>query len=123
VDVPEGLPSLRLDPSLLDRVLENLVDNALKYSTPAGEVRLSARRDGAQMAVLVEDDGPGIPPADLPRIFDPFFRAVRTDSVAAGSGLGLSICKGLVEAMGGRIHAESPIGAGRGTRITLRFPR
>ncbi|MDB5379979.1 MAG: sensor histidine kinase, partial [Rubritepida sp.] len=121
-DVRPGLPSPRLDPSLVDRVLENLVDNALKYSAPDGIVRLSARQDGAQIVVMIEDDGPGIPPADLPRIFDPFFRAARTDSITAGSGLGLSICKGLVNAMGGRVVAESPIAAGRGTRITLRFP-
>lgn len=122
VDVQDGMPSPRLDPSLLDRVLENLVDNALKYSAPNGAVRLTARQDGAQSVITVEDDGPGIPHEDLPRVFDAFFRAARTDSVAAGSGLGLSICKGLVSAMGGRITAESPIAAGRGTRILLRFP-
>nr|WP_314073966.1 sensor histidine kinase KdpD [uncultured Roseococcus sp.] len=120
LEVAEGLPRPRLDPSLLDRVLENLVDNALKYAE--GRVRLGARREGAQVALTVEDDGPGIPPADLPRVFDAFFRVHRPDSVAAGSGLGLSICKGLVGAMGGRIAAESPIAEGRGTRITLRFP-
>ncbi|MBS7811879.1 sensor histidine kinase [Roseococcus pinisoli] len=120
LEVADGLPRPRLDPSLLDRVLENLVDNALKYAE--GRVRLGARREGAQVALTVEDDGPGIPPADLPRVFDAFFRVHRPDSVAAGSGLGLSICKGLVGAMGGRIAAESPIAEGRGTRITLRFP-
>ena len=120
LDVPDRLPNPRLDSSLLDRVMENLVDNALKYSD--GPIRLGARQDGAQVALTVEDDGPGIPPADLPRIFDAFFRANRSDGVAAGSGLGLSICKGLVGAMGGRILAESPIAEGHGTRISLRFP-
>jgi two-component system sensor histidine kinase KdpD len=120
LDIPDRLPKPRLDASLLDRVLENLVDNALKYSD--GPIRLSARQDGVQVALAVEDDGPGIPSADLPRIFDAFFRANRSDSVAAGSGLGLSICKGLVGAMGGRIAAESPVINGHGTRITLRFP-
>ena len=71
------------------------------------------------VAIAVEDDGPGIPRADLPRIFEPFFRA---DRVNAGTGLGLAICRGLAQAMGGRIAAESPITPnGRGTRITLRF--
>ncbi|MBS7790100.1 sensor histidine kinase KdpD [Roseococcus sp. SDR] len=121
-DLRAGLPHPRLDPALLDRVLENVLDNALKYSAPTGGVRLSAVREGAEVMLRVEDDGPGIPPEDLPRIFDPFFRAARADSIAAGSGLGLSICRGLVAAMGGRITAESPIAAGRGTRITLRFP-
>lgn len=121
-DLPAGLPRPRLDPALLDRVLENVLDNALKYSAPAGEVRVAAMREGGEMVLRVEDDGPGIPHEDLPRIFDPFFRAARADSIAAGSGLGLSICRGLVGAMGGRIAAESPIASGRGTRITLRFP-
>ncbi|MDB5411863.1 MAG: hypothetical protein JWR10_198, partial [Rubritepida sp.] len=121
-DLPAGLPQLRLDPSLLDRVLENLMDNALKYSAPNGAVRLAARQESGHVIMQIEDDGPGIPAEDLPRIFDAFFRAARTDSVAAGSGLGLSICLGLVGAMGGRIAAESPIAAGHGTRITLRFP-
>jgi len=119
ISLPDGLPRPRLDPALLDRVLENLLDNAIKYS--AGEIRLAAARDGAQVVITVEDDGPGIEPADLPRIFDPFFRAARRDSVAAGSGLGLSICRGMVSAMSGRIAAESPVAGGRGTRIVLRF--
>jgi two-component system, OmpR family, sensor histidine kinase KdpD len=121
-DWPERLPLPRLDPVLLDQVLGNLLDNALKFSGPDGRVRAGARREGAEIALFVEDDGPGIPPADLPRIFDPFFRAGRTDRIAAGSGLGLAICRGLVGAMGGRIAAESPVRDGHGTRMTLRFP-
>lgn len=121
-NLPADLPRPRLDPALLDRVLENVLDNALKYSTPSGVVRIAARREGVEVLLIVEDEGPGIPPDDLPRIFDAFFRAARTDSIAAGSGLGLSICRGLVGAMGGRIAAESPIAAGRGTRVALRFP-
>lgn len=110
-----------LDPALLSRVLENLVDNALKYAPAPSAVRLSARCDGTLVTLEVEDDGPGIPTAELPRVFDPFFRARRTDSVAAGSGLGLAICKGLTEAMGGSIEARSPMQDGRGTRVTLNF--
>jgi two-component system sensor histidine kinase KdpD len=72
--------------------------------------------------IAVEDDGPGIAPADLPRIFDPFFRATRTDRVAAGSGLGLASAHGLTQALGGRIAAASPAADGRGTRLELRFP-
>ena len=121
-DWPARLPLPRLDPVLLDQVLGNLLDNALKFAGPGGCVRAGARREGAEVALFVEDDGPGIPPADLPRIFDPFFRAGRTDRIAAGSGLGLAICRGLVGAMGGRIAAESPVRDGHGTRMTLRFP-
>jgi two-component system sensor histidine kinase KdpD len=121
-DVPASLPRPRLDPALLDQILANLLDNALKFSGPTGQVRLAAWREGAEVAVAVEDDGPGIAQADLLRVFDPFFRARRTDRVAAGSGLGLAICRGLAAVMGGRIAAESPIAGGRGTRILLRFP-
>lgn len=122
LDAPPGLPQPRLDAALLGRVLENLVDNALKHTRPGDAIRLLARRSGPNLEIAVEDDGPGIAPADLPRVFDPFFRAERRgDAAAAGSGLGLAICKGLVEAMGGRIAAESPAGRG-GARVTLRFP-
>jgi two-component system sensor histidine kinase KdpD len=113
----------RLDPALLDQVLANLLDNALKFSAPAGSVALRLGREGPEAVVTVEDDGPGIPREDLHRVFDPFFRATRTDRVAAGSGLGLAICRGLVQAMGGRILAESPVTPdGRGTRVVVRFP-
>ncbi|WP_431305527.1 ATP-binding protein [Sediminicoccus sp. BL-A-41-H5] len=121
-EVPADLPQARLDAALLDRVLENLLDNALKYSAPAGRVLLAARQEGREVILVVEDDGIGIAREALPHVFDAFYRAARSDSIAAGSGLGLSICRGLVGAMGGRIQAESPIEAGRGTRITLRFP-
>ncbi|WP_439597755.1 ATP-binding protein [Falsiroseomonas sp.] len=113
----------RLDPALLDQVLANLLDNALKFSAPDGRVTLRLTRAGPEVAITVEDDGPGIPREDLHRVFDPFFRAMRTDRVAAGSGLGLAICRGLVQAMGGRIAAESPVTPdGRGARMVVRFP-
>jgi two-component system sensor histidine kinase KdpD len=124
--VISGAPDLlapRLDPTLLDQVLGNLLDNALKFSGAAGAVGVRTAREGPEYVIVVEDDGAGIPPEDLHRVFDPFHRATRTDRIAAGTGLGLSICRGLVQAMGGRIEAESPIAPdGRGTRITLRFP-
>ena len=122
-DLALGLVAPRLDPVLLDQVLANLLDNARKFSGPEGRVMLRTRRDGADVVLVVKDDGPGIPRADLHRVFDPFFRATRTDRVAAGSGLGLAISRGLVQAMGGRIAAESPATPdGRGTRVTIRFP-
>jgi two-component system sensor histidine kinase KdpD len=124
--VVSGAPDLlapRLDPTLLDQVLGNLLDNALKFSGAAGAVSVRTAREGPEYVIAVEDDGAGIPPEDLHRVFDPFHRATRTDRIAAGTGLGLSICRGLVQAMGGRIAAESPIAPdGRGTRITVRFP-
>lgn len=122
-EIADRLPAPRLDPALLDQILANLLDNALKFSGTGGRVAVRAWREGYEVAVAVEDDGPGIPPADLSRVFDPFFRAARTDRVAAGTGLGLAICRGLTQAMGGRIAAESPIAPdGHGTRVTARFP-
>jgi two-component system sensor histidine kinase KdpD len=121
-DIAPGLPQPRLDPVLLDQILGNLIDNAVKFSGPDGKVAISARREGPEVAIAVEDDGPGIPPGDLHRVFDPFFRATRTDRVAAGTGLGLAISRGLAHAMGGRVAAESPIAQGRGARVTVRFP-
>ena len=123
LECPPGLEAPRLDPLLLDQVLANLIDNALKFSAPDGRVVARAGREGPEVVIRIEDDGPGIAPADLYRVFDPFFRATRTDRVAAGSGLGLAISRSLVQAMGGRIAAESPLTPnGRGTRMTLRFP-
>jgi two-component system sensor histidine kinase KdpD len=122
-ELPGTLPQPRLDPALFDQILRNLLDNALKFSGPSGHVAVRVRREGHELAIAVEDDGPGIPPSYLSRIFDPFFRASRTDRVAAGTGLGLAICRGLAHAMGGRIAAESPVTPdGHGARITVRFP-
>lgn len=124
LDLGDRLVAVRLDPALLDQILANLLENAMKFSGPDGQVAVRSWRDGAEVAIAVEDDGPGIARDDLHRVFDPFFRATRTDRVAAGSGLGLAICRGLAQAMGGRIAAESPIRTeGRGTRIIVRFPR
>ncbi|MBD0272719.1 MAG: two-component sensor histidine kinase, partial [Acetobacteraceae bacterium] len=121
--VGDRLPNPKLDPALLDQILNNLLDNALKFSGPSGRVAVRAWHEGNEVAVAVEDDGPGIPSADLARVFDPFFRATRTDRVAAGTGLGLAICRGLAQAMSGRIVAESPVAPdGHGTRVTVRFP-
>ncbi|MCR0985189.1 sensor histidine kinase [Roseomonas populi] len=118
----DRLPTPSLDPVLFDGILSNLLDNAMKFSGPHGHVVVTARREGANVLVQVEDDGPGIPRQDLVRIFDPFFRASRTDRIAAGTGLGLAIARGLTRAMGGEIAAESPVHEGKGTRMSLRFP-
>ncbi len=113
----------RLDPNLLDQLLDNLLGNALKFSPPEGKVEAAVSRAGPDVMISITDDGIGIPVEDLQRIFNPFFRAHRTDRVAAGTGLGLAICQGLVSAMGGRIAAQSPVvGKGGGTRITVSFP-
>ena len=83
---------------------------------------MHARQEGSYVVVTVTDEGPGVKPADLERIFEKFYRGGRPDGRRAGTGLGLSICRGLVEAMGGTIVAQSPAIRRRGTRIVVRFP-
>jgi len=116
------LPLIRADFVLLENVLVNLIDNALKHAAGASEIALSARCSAERLEIAVVDDGPGIDAADLPHLFDKFYRAgAHTDSNRAGAGLGLSICKGLVEAMGGAIDVASPVEQGRGARFLVSF--
>jgi two-component system sensor histidine kinase KdpD len=121
ISVSPDLPPIRGDASLLGQVLFNLLDNAQKYGGPGGAI-VHARREGADVVITVTDEGPGVKPADLERIFEKFYRGGRADGRKAGTGLGLSICRGLVQAMGGEIVAQSPAIRRRGTRIVMRFP-
>ncbi|MFO1115197.1 MAG: sensor histidine kinase KdpD [Beijerinckiaceae bacterium] len=121
VSLAADLPFVRGDARLLEQVLFNLLDNAQKYGGD-GETAVHARREGGDLMLSVTDEGPGVKPADLDRIFEKFYRGGRNDGRKAGTGLGLSICKGLVEAMGGGIIAQSPAARRRGTRIVVRLP-
>jgi two-component system sensor histidine kinase KdpD len=113
IDVPDTLAPAYIDPVEIDQVVANLVENALKYAIPNGEVRLSARDLDGTLEVTVDDNGPGIASAALPRLFEPFYRAPGADAVR-GSGLGLAVARGLVDAHGGRIWAENrPDGGAR----------
>jgi signal transduction histidine kinase len=96
------------------QVLSNLVGNALQYAPRRGNVVVRAALAAVQVRVEVQDDGPGIAPEDLPRVFDRFWKGR-----AGGTGLGLSIARGIVEAHGGRIRAESRVGAGATFVFTL----
>ncbi len=118
VSLARELPFARGDAGLIEQVLFNLLDNAQKYG---GEsvVSVHARQVGAEALVSVTDEGPGIKPSDLERIFVKFYQGGRSDGRKTGVGLGLSIAKGLVEAMGGRIWAESPAVKRRGTRLVI----
>ena len=107
VSVALDLPMLRLDPILTEQVLFNLLDNAAKYSPAGSRIDLTARQDGDVVRIEVLDEGPGIPPADLERIFDKFYRVQAQDRRRAGTGLGLAICRGFIEAQGGRIEARN----------------
>jgi two-component system sensor histidine kinase KdpD len=117
--IPDDVPLLRGDCVLLVQVLVNLVDNAIKYSPRGGGIEIKVGSSGDSLQVSVADRGAGIPEADLPRVFDKFFRIQRPTGNVPGTGLGLSICKGLVEAHGGRIWAENAAGGGAVISFTL----
>ncbi|MBN1659974.1 MAG: sensor histidine kinase KdpD [Anaerolineae bacterium] len=119
VDAPSDLPLAALDFVLIVQVLVNVLDNALKYSSPGTPVEVRARADNAEVCIEVADRGAGIPPDDLERIFDKFYRVQQPGQVS-GTGLGLSICKGIVEAHSGRIQAQNR--AGGGTVVTIALP-
>lgn len=114
LDVPASLPPVNADPDRLAQILRNLLANALRHAAPGGHVQVSARSEAGHVRIRVSDDGPGIPAADLPHVFDRFWRGDPARSRdSGGSGLGLAITKHLVEAQGGEIGVESE--SGRGT--------
>jgi two-component system, OmpR family, sensor histidine kinase KdpD len=119
--IEPGLPLLQLDFVLMEQVLFNVLDNAAKHSPPFSTVTIEARREGDSVVLTISDEGRGIPPADLERVFDKFYRVRAGDKQIAGTGLGLSICRGIVEAHGGTIVAHSPVQGERGTAIILRL--
>ena len=119
VDLPSDLPRVMADPRRIVQVLDNLLGNAARHSPEAAPIRVAAARDGALVAVSVADDGEGIAPERLAHLFRR--HAGMDGGVGGGSGLGLVICRGLVEAHGGRIRAESA-GPGRGATITFTLP-
>ena len=117
LDIPLGLPHVAVDGHRIAQVVSNLVGNAIKFTPKEGPIRIWARQQERQMVVCVEDTGPGIPQEHLPKIFDRFWRAPGVKQ--EGSGLGLSIAKGIVEAHGGMIWAESQLGKGSSFFFTL----
>jgi two-component system sensor histidine kinase KdpD len=119
VDVPDDLPLVPIDFVLIERVLVNVLDNAIKYSPAQAPIDIQARLVGNDLQINILDRGPGIPMRDLERIFDKFYRVQHPGNVR-GTGLGLSICKGIVEAHGGSIEAKNR--AGGGTIITIVLP-
>ena len=121
VNIEPSLPMLRLDAVLFEQVLFNLLDNAAKYSPSGSRIDIRATRDGELVEIEVVDEGLGIPPADLERVFDKFYRVQAQDRRRAGTGLGLAICRGFVEALGGWIVARNRRDRS-GAVLTIRMP-
>jgi len=120
--LPDDLPPVALDYLEIDQVLTNLIENAVHYTPAESPIEISAHADGGQVTVSVADHGPGIPPSNVERIFDKFYRVLDAQRDAAhprGSGLGLAVCRGLVEAHAGRIWVENREGGGAIFRFTL----
>ncbi len=120
--IDPNLPLVCGDAALIEQVIFNLLDNANKYSSGESVTRIEARTSASEVQITVTDEGIGIPPDALTKIFDKFYRVAGGDGRAPGTGLGLSICAGLVSAMGGTISATSPASNGKGTEITILLP-
>ncbi len=116
---PPELPFVSADIGLTERVLENLLENALAHTPAGGAIDLRLERDGDFARVTVADSGPGVAAAELERIFDPFHRAGGGSGDGQHAGLGLSIARRLIELQGGRIGATSPAGGGLTVGFTL----
>lgn len=126
VEIEADLPVVRVDPRAVSEVVYTLVDNAAKYSPPQTTIRVNATRTtGETLQIAVEDEGEGIAPALRERVFDKFFRSIRDGDISthqpSGTGMGLAIAKGIVEAHDGSIRIEAGKG-GRGTRVVFTFP-
>ena len=119
LDIAPALPALRANPIRLRQVLDNVVGNAIKYSYSNGDINVSLRFEENQIILEVTDQGPGIPVADQPHIFDKFYRGTNIDPEVEGSGLGLAIVKNIVESHQGRIWVESALGKGSSFFIVL----
>jgi two-component system sensor histidine kinase KdpD len=111
IHVPDDFPLVPMDFVLIVQVLVNVIDNAIKYSPLGSPIEVEARQDDNWAFITISDRGIGIPEEDLERVFDKFYRVQHPDNIT-GTGLGLTICKGIVEAHGGRIAAINRDGGG-----------
>jgi CheY-like chemotaxis protein len=116
-DLSPGLPPIEADEERLLEVLENLIGNSIKFTSPGGIVTVGATQKAGEVLLWVRDSGSGIPAEQLPHIFNRFWLAKRTER--RGSGFGLAICKGIVEAHGGKIWADSELGVGTTIYFTI----
>jgi signal transduction histidine kinase len=121
VDVPHDLPQICVDRPAMIQALDNIVDNAINYSTTEKHLAVSARANGKSVTLTVRDRGTGIARKDLTRVFERFYRGGNV--TVSGSGLGLPIAKRIVESHGGRIEVRSAIGSGTEVDVTLPIGR
>jgi len=119
--IEPGLPMLHIDAVLFEQAVFNLLDNAAKYSPPGSKIEVKAQRTGDQVRISVADEGDGIPPDDVERIFDKFYRVQASDKKRAGTGLGLAISRGFVESIGGTLTATNR-STGHGAVFTITLP-
>ncbi|MBL8551070.1 MAG: DUF4118 domain-containing protein [Hyphomonadaceae bacterium] len=125
LQLPAAAPSIFVDPILAQQAIANVLENAFAYTPPGAAIRAGASYTTGAVQLWIEDDGPGVPPGKLARIFDKFQRVSDAGDRQGGGGLGLglAISKGFVEAMGGEVEAASPAADGRGLRVRFSFPR
>jgi two-component system, OmpR family, sensor histidine kinase KdpD len=119
IELPPDLPLVPLDDVLVEQVLLNLLDNACRYTPPGAPISIRAWAEPGEVVVEVADRGPGLPPDDEQRVFEKFYRAAPGEEARGSVGLGLAICRGMVEVHGGRIWAENRPGGGAVFRFTL----
>ncbi|MBE3557128.1 MAG: PAS domain-containing protein [Firmicutes bacterium] len=115
-------PIVETDPALVTQVLRNLLDNAVKYTPKGGMIRIGWKQEGDRLGISVQDNGPGIPSEDIPRIFERFYRVDKSHSrLSGGTGLGLAIAKHAAEQLHGEVSVESTLGLG--STFTLWLPK
>ena len=124
--LPGDIPLIRADAMLVEQALSNVIGNAIEHTPPETVISVQATSTPTDVTLTVNDNGPGIRPEVLPRVFEKFVSTRRLSDASSnkgeGTGLGLAIAKGIMEAHGGDIIAESPLASGHGTRIVMRFP-
>jgi two-component system, OmpR family, sensor histidine kinase KdpD len=116
---PSDLCLVEADPVLLEQAVFNVLENAILYSPPDSRVEIALHASLHVAKIVITDEGPGIPPEDLERVFDKFYCVGVNRVPTQGTGLGLPICRGLVEAMGGTVTAKSPASNGHGTSVHI----
>lgn len=119
IEVPDDLPPVELDYLMIDQVVTNLLENAMRYTPACSPIEIAVSAAEKEMVVALADRGPGIPPRDQERIFDKFYRVLGHMRETGGTGVGLAVCRGLIEAHGGRIWATNRPDGGALFRFTL----